>query len=208
MVKRKRDEGNTVLRKREKTDFQKKKTAKKWRIYQKQLSDDFVNKFRRNHGNSNDCVVNAFEMIGFISSETATIMRILKPNIPLTDDELLKILPVFYPNKSAIFKVSKEKVGHSIQYFNSQHSIIRKNHAGIGYIVRIAKDGSKSGHFFIVAKDKEGKTYIIDPQIFSKRENFMGECPNNDCTQYYKHISGEGINYFGFVTYLRNEIRK
>jgi len=210
MVKRKRDDGISVqLRKKKKGDTQgKKKVSKKWRIYQKQLSDNFVATFRRIHGGKNDCVINAFEMLQYISAETAAIMRILRPGLTLNEDEILKILPLFYPNKSVKFKVLKENLGYSVEEFNKQHSMIRKNHAGIGYIYRIKKDLSHSGHFFVVAKDKDGKTYIIDPQVFKKEENFMGQCPNDDCTKYYKYISKEGYNFFGFVTYLREEIRK
>ncbi len=147
-------------------------------------------------------------MLQYISPETAGIMRILRPGMTLNEEEILKILHIFYPNKSAKFKVLKENIGISGEEFNNQHSTIRKNHAGIGYIFRVGKDGSRSGHFFVVAKDKEGGTYIIDPQVFSKDENYMGQCPNGDCTKYYKYISREGYNYFGFVTYLREEIRK
>ena len=209
MVKRKRDDGVTVeLRKRKKVDLRKKKTAKKWRIYQKKLSNDFVDKFRRIHGGENDCVINAFEMLQYISPNTAAIMRILRPGATLSEDEILKILPIFYQNKSAKFKVLKENLGVSSQEFNEQHSMIRKNHAGIGYIFRVGNDGSRSGHFFVVAKDENGMTYIIDPQIFSRGDNFMGQCPNGDCTKYYERISAKSLNKFGFVTYLREEIRK
>lgn len=204
MVKRKRDDGISVqLRKKKKIDPREKKVRKKWRIYQKQLSDNFVNKFKRIHGGENDCVINAFEMLQYISPETAAIMRILRPGMTLNEAEILKILAIFYPNKNVRFKVLKENIGYSVEEFNEQHSMIRKNHAAVGYIFRRKKDGSQSGHFFVVAKDKDGKTYIIDPQVFTKEENFMGQCPNDDCTKYYKYISREGYNYFGFVTYLR-----
>ncbi len=112
MVKRKRNEGISVqLRKKKKIDPRKKKTAKKWRIYQKQLSDDFITKFRRTHGDKNDCVINAFEMLQYISPETAGIMRILRPGMTLNEEEILKILHIFYPTKSAKFKALKEISG-------------------------------------------------------------------------------------------------
>lgn len=203
MVKRKRDEGVTVkLRKR--TEIKRKKTLKSsWKIYTKRLPDGFISKFKRKNSNPNDCVINALEMLGFLDTVGASMARLAWGGKPIPEENIkiyLKIL--LYPLKKTEFKVTGNNGrGISLERFEEEHSKIRKNHAAIGFVIGKDENGNGTGHFFIVAKDKEGKTYIIDPQIFNKRENFMGQCPNGECTEYYKHISGKGLNTFGFIKY-------
>lgn len=160
------------------------------RLFVTQMSDDFIKTFKRNTGHANDCVVNAMEVMGLMSPDSAAFLRFMKrvnkksintiqksaSGLGMQPDEVVGLLTICFPDRT--FRLGGFKDESYKSKFVEAMKQLPNGHATIAFqAFKIkSKDLGKNGeycectkytaHAFVVAKDLNGEFHLIDPQRF------------------------------------------
>ena len=160
------------------------------KLFFTKMDDNFILQFKRMTRHPNDCVINAMEVMGLMSSDSAAFLRFMKrtnkssinrmkppQGKPMSQEEIMGLLTICYPEKSFRFGVFK-----SNQYKELFVDTIKTMPNGFATIAyQIFKSGL--GHAFVIGKSIQGLFYLIDAQRFTKPP-FMCELSQDECYDY------------------------
>lgn len=181
------------------------------RLFVTKMEDDFIFQFKRNTKHPNDCVINAMEVMGLMSPDSASFLRFMKrtnkssinsmkppQGKPMSQEEIMGLLTICYPEKSfrfGIFKSNQYK-----ELFVDAIKTMPNGFATIAY--QIFKGGL--GHAFVIGKSIQGLFYLIDAQRFTKPP-FMCELSQDEC---YDYLTEKQNSVTLIVTIERNATKK
>lgn len=163
------------------------------RLFVNQMSDDFITTFERNTSHANDCVVNALEVMGLMSPDSAAFLRFMKRTnkksintiqmsaggLGMQPDEVVGLLTICFPDRTFRFGEFTDKWYKST--FVETLKQLPNGHATIAFQAfktrsrEMGKNGEScectkyASHAFVVAKYSNGQYFLIDPQRFPKK---------------------------------------
>jgi len=127
------------------------------------IAEFFINEnslinFQRCNPNTMDCTINVFEILQVFNSQDAAMLRDNVRGIGMFDYQFLTYLQDKARQIGRNFTFFYESIT-SDQIINYAKFYLNPNHA------IIIRHKIPTRHVFIIAKDQDNKTYIIDPQV-------------------------------------------
>ena len=138
------------------------------------MTEDKLTEFRRIASRSNDCVINAMQLIGSITEKEAALLRIVRGEEGLSPLMITRIFTSLLPHKFSFNEVS------SYSKFEKMVKTLKNGHALFAGYSQVTQ-GKTFNHVFLIARNLIGNIVLIDPQL-PERYRFCdlseAECEN------------------------------
>ena len=127
-----------------------------------EMTDTLINGFRRQIPKPMDCVINALQLMGALSSKCAELMRIVAGDGGFQKDQIEDTFKFLFPSKQWKFEpfVNLVDLANYAQNVMKSGTVVFCGYQGYNPTVK-----QNIGHVFLVGKDAAGKPLYIDPQI-------------------------------------------
>lgn len=120
------------------------------------ITDTKLDGLKRMNPTQNDCVINAFEILGVMDSREAALSRAFHNNRPIGMDKIVETMnAVGYPHQHKFELVNDATFADVMNELKPGNSIF----AGITW------EGVGTGHVILLAKGVDRINYVLDPQI-------------------------------------------
>ena len=120
-----------------------------------QIIYNAVNLPRLNRSNA-DCVVNAMEILGIINSKEAGLQRSRIGSSGIMPEDFLQ--KFHNTNPDYIYRFAQISMNELMPWINNDMPKLTMIFCGY-------KDQKNIGHVYIIAKDSDGKIFLLDPQL-------------------------------------------
>ena len=121
------------------------------------IEDANIEKFRRIASRSNDCVINAMQIIGMISVKEAALLRIVGGDTGLTPIVITKMFTLYIPKKFLFKEMDFQLFQQNINQIELGQVVF----AGYSQVTQ----GKTFNHVFLIGKNRNNKIYLVDPQL-------------------------------------------
>jgi hypothetical protein len=127
-----------------------------------EMTNSLINGFRRQIPKPMDCVINALQLMGALSSKCAELMRIVAGDGGFQKEQIEATFQFLFPSKQWKFEpfVNLEDLANYAQNVMKSGTVVFCGYQGYNPTVK-----QNIGHVFLVGKDAAGKPLYIDPQI-------------------------------------------
>jgi hypothetical protein len=149
------------------------------------IEDANIEKFRRIASRSNDCVINAMQIIGMISDNEAALLRIVGGDTGLTPIAITKMFTLYIRKKFLFKEMDFQRFQQNINQIELGQVVF----AGYSQVTQ----GKTFNHVFLIGKNRNNKIYLVDPQL---PEQFrLCDLSSSEC---FSFISGKNKYYLLF----------
>lgn len=120
------------------------------------ITDAKLESLKRMNPTENDCVINAFEILGVIDSREAALSRAFHGNKPIGMDKIVETMnAVGYPRQHTFVLVNDATFADIMDEIKPGNSVFGA----------ITWEGVRTGHAILLAKGIDKINYVLDPQI-------------------------------------------